>query len=995
MEQLNSVKLNTKGASGYAFYDNGTKLVVCGPDMTVKTFDMALNDWKDIEDTTREYKGVFVSDRRAYLFDTANGIYLEGFDLDNLKSVSSAVLSEATVLDHAQSDNFVAFLIADGLLVLNARDLTHSVVSIGQNCTMVESSFDSDKFYCAGRGMGMVEVALDASGKFSAKSVGVGEQLPEAGEVLCYCANGQNLVVALAGNALYMVDLGSGHKAKQVANLDVSDQLVYMAWINDKEVALQFSNHITLYDCGGERVSLNFDYEEPCLNIKECDSKLYLHDKAGQLNVYSSVRVTPEVEQPKEPSIQAQPTNPPLPFQKQAKAPKKPARPKKPENQNKPQTEVEGEKPGSELSDEDLARTPKDEPLDFLLEKKDPATVEEVKAKPKRLLIEEEDDDMADKGKDEIDFAEVERFAEEVAGATESQTNGHTDTRMQEEPVQQEAQAPEQNKMLFETKLADKERNTPRQRVKAFKYINDDMVGAKLQPLVIPGSYGHAKEGVSVICLNNFGQISVHQLEDTSTLIVEYKDNNLHKKQVISNQQAFELADMSLAGYVLASRGSTTTDDEYEDELDNSSAVLYYHSIKFDNEWSVEFNKGDALQLVSLSNQYIFVLNASNLLRVYSHGGSEVYNFTVDSPVVSIASFESYLSLVTVSGLPLFGCQQLSLKTYDVSSMRLLYETKLCVTPYSRLTWFGYSDDGVLYTQDSEGCIRVLVNRSLWVTVFEDSSQRRFWLLGIMDNDLIGYRLGVGETRPNPQMRYSVIKQTARVYKHNAFDDADELAAETGLETLRTYIEREKYYNYKNIKNSISNNAYHKIFSDRIMAPEELNALDEAADVKRIELVRNLIVKGNKYAGVYEATQIRNEANFDVVLQLLDKIKQKKMAEELKTVANESGLFAFLSSHVQQKPSNTVAKKQNNKKMEEWMAKETCSDEESKNYFKEEQERLANTKKHENGNSKLLTTPAPKPKDSKKRPNTQNLLLDLNNATSRDDNKKFKKVNKS
>lgn len=997
MEQLNSIKLNTKGLSAYASSNDGQMLVVCGPDMTIKTFDLALNDWRDIQDTQNSFKKVFTKEDIAYLIDTDDSILIESFKLDGLESIEKRVISDKPAHAFGQSQNFVAFLIHEGVLVLDKRNLSHTIIPIGANFRFIVSDNNNDIFYCADNNYDLIKLSLDESGEFKSAVIDLKQFFNESGELNGFCVSGNILIVASSLNHIYKVSLGSEISVSRIENMDIPNESKLLSWINNKEFAIQSVDHITIYDANEGRVSLKFDYENPCLGICEVESKLFIHNQGGQLDIYNSIRIEREIEQAENVKTTIQLPQPTIQSLLSASKPstntKKSSKVKKVEKpkteQKEKEMEIEDNK--SNKSDEESARTPKDEPLDFLLEQRIDTAPQETKIKQKKLIL-EEDEEVNQEPSANIDFDDIEKYAEEIAARSEPRQNGHSNQKMQEEPLDQEPV--EKNLMLFETKLAQKDKPNVKQRIRPFKFISDEIVGVKIQSSIVSGAYGSHKEAVRIVSLNNYGQISIHKFEDANTLIIEYKDNNLHKKQIIQNQQDFELADMDLAGYVLATKGTAVKDDEYEDEINTKPAVLYYHSIKYDNEWSVEFNKGDTLHSVSISNQYLFALNSNNLVRVYSHGGSELYNFTVDSPVVSMTSFENYLSLVVIQGFPVFGCQNLALKTYDVTNMRLLYETKVCITPYARLSWFSYSDDGVLYSQDTEGCIRALVNRSVWITFFEDNSQRRFWLLGVMDGDLVGYRLGLGETAPNSSMRYPIIKQSAKVYKHSAFDDADDLAAEVTHQSVRTFLEREKNVNFRNIKNSMSNNPYHKIFTDRVLTLAEIDAIDDVNDVKRIELVRNLTVSGNKYAAIYEATQIKNEANFEVVLQLLNKMKQKKMADDLRTIANESGLFAYLSTQAPKNGADVPSKKQNNKKMEEYMANEVQSDEESKNYFKTEQERLATVNKQDDKNTKVISTVNQKPKDSKKKPFNQNLLSDLN-AKSQDGNKAIKKINRS
>jgi len=73
-----------------------------------------------------------------------------------------------------------------------------------------------------------------------------------------------------------------------------------------------------------------------------------------------------------------------------------------------------------------------------------------------------------------------------------------------------------------------------------------------------------------------------------------------------------------------------------------------------------------------------------------------------------MAGYENYLAVVYHSGPSIYGCQSLRMKVIDMSTRK--YKTIIdCECPISRqavIVWFGFSDEGQLYSFDTEGVMR-------------------------------------------------------------------------------------------------------------------------------------------------------------------------------------------------------------------------------------------------------------------------------------------------
>lgn len=95
-----------------------------------------------------------------------------------------------------------------------------------------------------------------------------------------------------------------------------------------------------------------------------------------------------------------------------------------------------------------------------------------------------------------------------------------------------------------------------------------------------------------------------------------------------------------------------------------------------------------------------------------------------------MSGYKNLLALVYLEGEPICGCQSLKLKFFDAHSGEVIKEAGVPITPFATLTWFGFSDEGLVLTKDSKGIIRALVGFSTWIPIFESPENKNFWLKG-------------------------------------------------------------------------------------------------------------------------------------------------------------------------------------------------------------------------------------------------------------------------
>lgn len=103
---------------------------------------------------------------------------------------------------------------------------------------------------------------------------------------------------------------------------------------------------------------------------------------------------------------------------------------------------------------------------------------------------------------------------------------------------------------------------------------------------------------------------------------------------------------------------------------------------------------------------------------------------------------------------------------------KILKEIGISITPYSNLVYFGYSEEGLILTQDSVGEIRVLFNDRNWTPVFtsdQRGSSKRFWCLGMCEYQLFGVQLPKDVLEPPvfPRPQTTILKMELQTVNEN------------------------------------------------------------------------------------------------------------------------------------------------------------------------------------------------------------------------------------
>jgi chromosome transmission fidelity protein 4 len=106
-----------------------------------------------------------------------------------------------------------------------------------------------------------------------------------------------------------------------------------------------------------------------------------------------------------------------------------------------------------------------------------------------------------------------------------------------------------------------------------------------------------------------------------------------------------------------------------------------------------------------------------------------------------MSGYENLLAIVYHETVPIWGQQHLSMQIFTVDSQR---ESKnqiysLPIKPQSTLRWFGFSQEGMIISQDSMGGLRAFnLATKIWSNfqVEQLPYSRRVWIVGMVNYKL-------------------------------------------------------------------------------------------------------------------------------------------------------------------------------------------------------------------------------------------------------------------
>lgn len=209
---------------------------------------------------------------------------------------------------------------------------------------------------------------------------------------------------------------------------------------------------------------------------------------------------------------------------------------------------------------------------------------------------------------------------------------------------------------------------------------------------------------------NGVGIVRCHKTDSENSIEAEFHDASMHHGIHMSNFLNHTMA--SLSSSVLALAGG--------DQCKLVCIALGAGS----REWSASLPNCEDIVALTASEKLVAVGTDTRFVRIFSYMGNQREMVCVPGPIVAMSSHKNKIMVVYHSGIS-EDEQVLSCLLLEAFGLSLRSRTlPLPITPKSKLTWVGFSDQGSPITMDSYGMIRAFKS-NLWFPVCDGTQHAK------------------------------------------------------------------------------------------------------------------------------------------------------------------------------------------------------------------------------------------------------------------------------
>ena len=406
------------------------------------------------------------------------------------------------------------------------------------------------------------------------------------------------------------------------------------------------------------------------------------------------------------------------------------------------------------------------------------------------------------------------------------------------------------------------------------------------------------------LCWNLIGQIVARKESNFNSIDITFADISNKKKISFIDTNDMCLAVMNNCGAFLANKTEEENDDEYEKEDKPKQAVIEFKSIHTGTysllkDWSITLPQEENPLCLAIGVDWCAVYTTSFYLRTFSLFGTQKIILSLPH-VIAMAGYENHLAYVYHSATPLLGVQTLRFKILDSNNLfNEIYDGMLPLSPLndnnndSILSWFGYSEEGVLITYDSEKVLRGfffnISNNWIPLHEFKDTLNTNFWLVGIQDEEIYGLELKSHLVEPlvGVKLPMKVLKIKMPFLSTNTDDTKEEAIEKSSEEKILHDIlfiknDNKRFDNFSQIKTLRNVKSPDYYYTDNLKDEKEIANRKKDNDKFVLSCMRDYIVSGHPEKAVDLFDSLLLSKNRDNAIILSAHLEEKGLEHLLK-----------------------------------------------------------------------------------------------------------------
>jgi len=255
------------------------------------------------------------------------------------------------------------------------------------------------------------------------------------------------------------------------------------------------------------------------------------------------------------------------------------------------------------------------------------------------------------------------------------------------------------------------------------------------------------------LCWNSVGSITLLSRPTSVSISIDFANKSSQRSFTMPDQYGISLAAICPSGAIMA---SPYEPEKIPDPLNaenplpaqpaKNSVIQFvpFHEWRGIKGWTYELEKGESAQIVALGTRWAAVYTSDYVIRVFSHEGIQKHIFCMESPVVTMCGYENLLAIIYHNSVPILGNQRMNIRLLDMkNNYECLLDTPLALSTSCLLKWIGFSEEGQIFSYDTNGILRSLLqfNGNSWIPVLDVKSEdtnRDIWIVSISKNSVTG-----------------------------------------------------------------------------------------------------------------------------------------------------------------------------------------------------------------------------------------------------------------
>jgi chromosome transmission fidelity protein 4 len=382
------------------------------------------------------------------------------------------------------------------------------------------------------------------------------------------------------------------------------------------------------------------------------------------------------------------------------------------------------------------------------------------------------------------------------------------------------------------------------------------------------------------LCWNSTGSITLLSRINSVSISFNFTNTISQRNFIIPDQYGITMAAMCSLGSILANSAQ-----------DNSIPIIQFvpfHNWRHIKPWMYELGGDEVVEVLGIGSHWAAAYTSKSFIRVFSHEGVQRFIFCMEAPVVVMCGYEDLLAVAYHQSVPLSGTQRVNLRIYNVKrELKVIADTPLALSSEATIKWIGFSEEGQLFTYDTDGILRGLLEfgGNFWTPVLDYkliSKEGEFWVVSVQKNTVSGVELKQSFYEPT-----LLDKDRLKVLPFNLPAFQNETSEESKFEQeymkkkyeLKQELYRKSNWEILKLFRKVNDPEYNQ--SSSIATEDEIAKAQKELDIVLMDKIRQCTIKGENRKAVAYAEMMQLPISLSLTLKLCQKLNKDELANKI------------------------------------------------------------------------------------------------------------------